>query len=82
MTFAFDYPLLGIFWTTVFIGFWVGVLYAVFRALGDILFNPELRAVTKALWVAVILLVPFLGIVAYVALKQRAISEQAYQLRS
>ncbi|MGZ8579305.1 MAG: PLDc N-terminal domain-containing protein [Actinomycetota bacterium] len=75
---AYDYPLLGLFWTMVFVAFWVSVLYLLFRVFADILRNPDMGGLAKVLWIVFVILVPVVGIIAYVIVRERALSEREY----
>jgi hypothetical protein len=67
---AYDYPLLGIFWTIVFLGFWVLLLGLIFWAFADIIRNPHFGGLAKVLWIILVIIVPFIGIVAYVVARE------------
>jgi hypothetical protein len=59
------YPLLGLFWTMLILfglAAWFWLLYVV---LGDLFGRPELSGWAKAVWTAVLILLPFLGVLAY-----------------
>lgn len=79
MLLAYDYPLLGLFWTMVFVAFWVSVLYMLFWILADILRSQDLGGLAKALWIVLVVVVPVLGIVAYVIVREYAKSERDYR---
>ena len=72
---AYDYPLVGIFWTMVFLGFWVILLGLIFWALADLIRNPNFGAFAKVLWIIFVILVPFIGIIAYVVAREHARSK-------
>jgi len=76
---AYDYPLLGLFWTMVFLAFWVGVLYLLFRILADILRSPDMGGLAKALWIVFVIVVPVVGIIVYVIVREHAMSEREYR---
>ena len=76
---AYDYPLLGVFWTVVFISFWVAALFLLFWIVADIFRSQDMGGVAKALWLLVVLLVPFLGSVAYVVFREHLRSERQFR---
>ena len=76
---AYDYPLLGLFWTMVFAAFWVSVLYLLFRIFADILRSPYMGGLAKALWIVFVIVVPVVGIIVYVIVREHAMSEREYK---
>jgi type VI protein secretion system component VasK len=73
---AYDYPLLGLFWTMLFLFFWIAVLFLLFRVFADIFRSRDLSGWAKALWVIFVILVPFIGVVAYLIVRAHAMSER------
>ena len=66
---AYDYPLLGVFWTMLifFLGFaWIILL---FRTLGDIFRSRDLSGFSKALWIVFLLFVPFIAAMVYLIVR-------------
>jgi hypothetical protein len=62
---AYDYPLLGVFWTMlwIFLFFiWIWILIVVFA---DIFRSHDMGGWAKALWVIFIVILPFLGVLVY-----------------
>lgn len=72
---ANDFPMLGIFWTLMFVAFWAAILGAIFYAFADILRNPNMGGLAKAFWVLLVVWIPFLGIVIYVVYREHASNE-------
>ena len=68
---AYDYPLFAAFWTLAFIAFWLIFLYLAFRVLADIFQSKDIGGPAKALWIALVVFLPFVGILAYVILRVR-----------
>ena len=82
--FAYDYPLLSIFWTML----WIYLLFAwfmvLFRVIADIFRNHEMRGFSKAIWLIVVVVLPLLGVLIYVLahgdeMAQRRIAEAQAQ---
>ena len=73
---AYDYPILGLFWTMVFLSFWIAVLFLLFRVFADIFRSRDLSGWAKALWVIVVILVPLIGAVAYLIVRAHTMSER------
>jgi hypothetical protein len=63
---AYDYPILGLFWTMMLFFFWVAWLILLFRVFGDIFRNRNMGGFAKAMWSIFVLVVPFLGVFVYV----------------
>ena len=61
---AYDYPLLGLFWTMLMVFLWVAWLFLLFRIFGDI-FRSDMSGMSKALWSIFVILLPFLGVFIY-----------------
>lgn len=62
---AYDYPLLGVFWTLLafFLFFlWIWLLIIVFA---DIFRSSDLSGLAKALWIIFVIVLPFLGVLIY-----------------
>ena len=82
--FAYDYPLLSIFWTLL----WIYLIFAwfmlLFSVVADIFRNHEMRGFSKAIWQVVVILIPFLGVLIYVLahgdeMSQRRLAEAQAQ---
>jgi hypothetical protein len=63
---AYDYPLLGIFWTTLWLFLVIGWFWVLFVVIADIFRNDEANGWVKALWVIFIIVLPLLGVLVYV----------------
>jgi len=75
---AYDYPLLGAFWTMLwlFLFFiWIWILISVFI---DIFRSEDLGGWAKALWVIFVVILPFLGVLVYL-IKQAAQQEKEFR---
>jgi hypothetical protein len=62
---AYDYPLLGLFWTMLVFFLWVSWFMLLFRVVGDIFSSHDLGGGAKALWTIFVIFLPFLGILVY-----------------
>jgi hypothetical protein len=67
MLLAYDYPLLGLLFTIGWFFLWVLLVMILFSAIGGIFRSPDLSGVAKALWLALVLFLPFLGALIFVA---------------
>ena len=86
---AYDYPLLGVFWTMLMFFLWFAWLMLLFRIFGDIFRDSELSGWGKALWSIFVIILPLLGTLIYLIargdgmarrdLKQAQESEAAFK---
>ena len=76
---AYDYPLLGVFWTMLwfFLFFiWIWILITVFA---DIFRSHDLGGFAKALWVIFVIVLPFLGVLVYLIARGKSMQERGMQ---
>jgi hypothetical protein len=79
---AYDYPLLGVFWTMLWIFLfviWIWLLIAVFA---DIFRSHDIGGFAKTLWVIFIIILPFLGVFVYLIARGGKMQERAVQRAS
>jgi uncharacterized membrane protein len=62
---AYDYPILGLFWTMLMIFLWVAWLMLLFHIIFDIFRSDDLSGFGKAGWMLLVLVVPLLGVLIY-----------------
>jgi Short C-terminal domain/Phospholipase_D-nuclease N-terminal len=76
---AYDYPLLGIFWTMLwfFLFFiWIWILISIFA---DIFRSHDMGGLAKALWVIFVIVVPFLGVLIYLIARGKGMQERSVE---
>jgi hypothetical protein len=73
---AYDYPILGLFWTMLIFFLWVAWLILLFRVFADIFRSHDMGGWAKALWSIFVILAPFLGVFIYLIANGRAMSER------
>jgi hypothetical protein len=76
---AYDYPLLGIFWTMLWFALffiWIWIMVAVFI---DIFRSHDLGGFAKALWVIFVIILPFLGVLVYLIVRGHSMQDRALQ---
>jgi heme exporter protein D len=73
---AYDYPLLGLFWTMIIFFLWIAWLFLLFRVFADIFRSKDMGGFAKALWSIFVIIVPFFGVFLYVIVHGRAMSER------
>ena len=64
MVFAADYPFLDVFWTMIIFFCWVAWIWTLVLILSDV-FRRDISGWSKALWVVVLIVLPFLGTLIY-----------------
>ena len=65
MTLAYDYPLLGIWWSLVFLFIWIVWILVLFHVIAAIFRSQDLGGLGKAAWLIFVIVVPFLGVFVY-----------------
>jgi hypothetical protein len=65
MTFAYDYPLLGVLWTTLWFFLFIAWIMALFRIFADIFRSRDMGGFAKALWTIFVIFLPILGVCVY-----------------
>lgn len=63
--FAYDYPLLGLFWTLMFWFLWIAWILIVFRVIVDVFRSRDIGGVGKAFWALFVIVLPWLGVLVY-----------------
>lgn len=61
---AYDYPILGLFWTMLMFFLWIAWLMLLFRVFADI-FRSDMSGWSKAAWSIFVIIVPLLGVLIY-----------------
>jgi hypothetical protein len=65
LTIAYDYPVLGAFWTVMWIFLWILWFVMLFRVIGDIFHDDDLGGWGKTGWLVFVIVLPFLGVFVY-----------------
>ena len=76
---AYDYPLLGMFWTFLLFFIWIAWIVVLFRVIFDIFRSKDLGGFAKALWVIFVILLPFLGVLVYLIARGHSMTERDMQ---
>ena len=79
MLFAADYPFLNVFWTMILFFFWVAWIWVLITIIGDLFSRHDTSGWVKALCTIVLILFPFLGVLIYMIVNGRGMSERAAQ---
>ena len=73
---AYDYPILGLFWTMLIFFLWFAWIMLLFRVFIDIFRSRDMGGFSKALWSIFVLLVPFLGVFIYLIVRGRSMADR------
>jgi hypothetical protein len=73
---AYDYPLLGAFWTLMWIFLWVLWIILLFRVIGDVFRDDSLSGLGKTGWTFFLIVMPFLGIFVYLIARGRGMGRR------
>lgn len=73
---AYDYPILGLFWTMLLVFLWIAWIIVLFRVLIDIFRSGDMGGWAKALWTIFVVVLPFLGVFAYLVARGHGMTER------
>ncbi|NEA61815.1 SHOCT domain-containing protein [Streptomyces sp. SID12488] len=76
---AYDYPLLGAFWTMMWIFLWILWISLLFRVIGDVFRDDSLSGWAKTGWTFFMIVMPFLGIFVYLVARGRDMGKREHQ---
>jgi uncharacterized membrane protein YcjF (UPF0283 family) len=79
MILAADYPFLNIFWTMILFFFWIAWISVLVTIIGDVFRRHDVSGWIKAMWVAVLIFIPFLGVLGYLIVNGTDMSERQYR---
>jgi hypothetical protein len=74
--FAADYPLLNIFWTMILFFFWIAWIWILIGIVADVFRRHDASGWIKAMWLFVLIFVPFLGVLAYMIVNGHGMAER------
>lgn len=63
---AYDYPILGIFWSMLIFFVWISWLFIFFHVVIDIFRSEDMGGWAKAAWLLLVVFIPLLGVLIYV----------------
>ncbi|MGP8304163.1 SHOCT domain-containing protein [Streptomyces inhibens] len=73
---AYDYPVLGAFWTMMWIFLWVLWFVLLFRIIVDIFRDDTMSGWAKTGWLVVVIVLPFLGVFVYVLARGKGMGKR------
>src|SRR3954449_8057270 len=77
MVIAADYPFLNILWTMIIFFAWVVWIWMMVVILTDVFRRRDIGGVAKAVWVVFLILLPFLGVLAYLITQHDSMAERS-----
>jgi hypothetical protein len=75
MVLAYDYPLLGFFWSVLILFVWLAWFMLLFRVVVDIFRARDMGGIAKACWLLFTAMVPFLGVFLYLIVRGNKLAE-------
>jgi hypothetical protein len=82
MLFAADYPFLNIFWTMILFFCWLAWISVLVMIIADLFRRHETSGWIKAMWIVVLILLPFLGVLFYLVSNGTDMSERTVKTHS
>jgi putative oligomerization/nucleic acid binding protein/phospholipase D-like protein len=76
---SYSYPLLGVFWTILELFLWVIWFWILIYVFIDIFRSHDLSGWGKALWFLFVLLIPLIGVLAYLIVRGGDMQERSAQ---
>lgn len=73
---AYDYPVMGVFWSMLYFFIFFIWIMLLFRIFADIFRSHDMGGFAKTLWFLFVILVPFLGVFVYVIVRGKSMSER------
>jgi uncharacterized membrane protein YhaH (DUF805 family) len=73
---AYDYPLLGTFWTMFFLFFWVIWIVITLAVLLDLYRSHDLGGWAKAGWLLFVVIFPIVGVTVYMIVRGQHMGER------
>jgi len=74
-----SYPFLDVLWSMLVFFLWVAWFTLVFHVIGDVFRRSDASGWTKTLWLIFVLLVPFLGVFAYLIANNEGMAQRNAQ---
>jgi len=72
-------PLLDIFWSIFVFFLMVAWIWAVIGVISDVFRSPDLGGASKGIWVLLIIVIPWLGVLSYLIIRGKSMQERNMQ---
>ena len=79
MLLAVDYPFLNILWTIIIFFAWVIFIWIAITVLIDVFRRHDIGGWTKAGWVILVIVLPFLGVLLYLITNHQGMAQRNVQ---
>jgi len=76
---GFQMPLLNIFWSIFMFFLFIAWIWVLVGVISDVFRSDDLNGATKALWVLGIIVVPWLGVLAYIMIRGEGMAKRNLQ---
>lgn len=76
---AYDYPILGLFWTMLILFFWIAWFVIFFQVVIDIFRSDDLSGGGKALWAFVVVVLGPIGVLIYLVVRGSGMRERSVE---
>ena len=76
---AYDYPLLGLFWTMFWWFLWFAWIVLLVRVIADIFRSHDMGGWAKALWTLFVVIIPWLGALVYLIARGDSMADRDYE---
>ena len=73
---AYDYPLMGVFLSMLWFFLWIIWIMLLFRVIGDVFRSHDMGGFAKAMWLLLVLVVPFFGVFVYLIVRGHAMAQR------
>lgn len=73
---AYDYPVMGVFWSMLYFFIFVIWIMLLFRVFADVFRSHDMGGFAKTLWIVFVILAPFLGVFVYVIARGNSMAER------
>jgi uncharacterized membrane protein YcjF (UPF0283 family) len=73
---AADYPFLDVFWTMILFFLWVAWIWVLVIIIMDLFRRHDTSGWVKALWIIVLIFLPFLGVLVYLIVNGSGINQR------
>ena len=76
---AYDFPILGLFWSMLIFFMWIAWIMLVFRVIMDIFANSEMKGIAKAFWLLFVIVLPWLGVLIYLLVNGTSMTDRSIE---
>ena len=78
MVFAADYPFMDVFWSMLIFFVFLAWLFVMVVLLTDVFRRHDISGLLKAAWTVVLIVLPFLGPLTYLAINHQGIAARVF----